>query len=85
MTTKIDMTRNIRKISLRINNGAYIYGIKFIDEHGEDIMNLDQGEEYSEWVTQELEPNESIIGVYGRKGGNTGYVFNCLGFIVWNK
>jgi len=70
---------------MRICNGAYIYGIKFLDENGETIMSLDQGEEYSEWITQDLEPDESIIGVYGRKAKNNGNVFNCLGFIVWNK
>ena len=69
---------------MRINNGAYIYGLRFLDAQGGILMELDQGDDLSEWVTQTLEPSESIIGVYGRLKGNRGSVFNCLGFMVWN-
>ena len=84
-TTQIDMTRKIKKISLRIYtvSGPYIRGIRFMDELGQYIVNLDGGN--GDWVTQELGDDESIIGVYGKKTNNVSSVFNSLGFIVWNN
>ena len=84
-TTQVDQTSQIRKISMRINNGSYIYGLRFLDANDRILMELDQGDDLSEWVTQTLGPGESIIGVYGRRKGNRGCVFNCLGFVVWDK
>ena len=56
-----------------------------MDANGRILMELDQGDDHSEWFTQTLGPEESIIGVYGRRKGNRGSVFNCLGFVLWDK
>lgn len=63
-----------------------LQGIKMIDEAGDNVINIDvHGYYSSDWVSQELKDDESIIGVYGRKSMNDRHVFNCLGFVVWNR
>ena len=70
---------------MRIGAEQFINGIRFIDDQNNDIIDLDRGESYGEWITQELAEDESIIGIYGRASNNRDDVFNCLGFIVWNR
>ena len=83
--TEIDLNKRIRKICLRLSDkksGRRIWGIRFVDENGKKVMSHSWNKA-GQWVSQVLDPDEEIIGLYGRLSEGPG--IRSLGFIVWRR
>ena len=82
VSRQIDPTKDIRKICMRIDSSQAIWGLRFIDAHGQHILNLDGGN--GEWESQELGEDEQLIGLYGSKSDPSS-IFKSLGFMVYSS
>ena len=79
--TTINTAKPIRKVSVKVASG-FICGIRFQDQNGDDLLNLDWLGS-ADWETQEIGENETIIGVYGRKSDpEYSSSIRSIGFIV---
>ena len=48
---KIDPSKTIRKVSVKVFNGFAINGLRFTDEEGEDLLDLELAKQ-GQWVTE---------------------------------
>ena len=82
---KVDTQRRIAAVSVKLNDElGRIYGIRFLDDAGEPIMDADwftpsEGNLH-EWKTATIPEGREIIGVHATHDGD---YLTSLGMTVW--
>ena len=59
---KIDPLKTISSVSVKVFNGFAINGLRFTDEEGENIVDLDFGSN-GNWVTEQVPKGYEIVGM----------------------
>ena len=60
----IDPSRQIRSISVRSDVAGWIFGLRLMDENGENIVDANWNKvEDGDWVTKDIPAGEEIIGI----------------------
>ena len=59
---KIDPLKTICSVSVKVFNGFAINGLRFTDEEGENIVDLDFGSN-GNWVTEQVPKDYEIVGM----------------------
>ena len=82
---EVDPTRRIAAMKVKLNGTlGRIYGIRFVDDNDELIMDADwftpsEGNEYA-WMTSKVPEGREIIGVHASHDGD---YLTSLGMTVW--
>ena len=80
-TREIDITRKIKKISLRLRSADnLIWGIIFYDPKGNEVAKWENENQGDRRVAQEIPEGYEIIGMYGNDSSDR---ITSLGFILW--
>ena len=59
-------------------------GLQLLDADGRIVLNIDQAQQDGgSWLTQNVNENEEIIGIYGSSDSND--FLRSLGFVLWTR